>query len=266
VSGFLEQMRQGSVERARELCAVDLRARLADRAAPKPLRIDRFGLIAEVKRISPAEGELGNDANPLATVAARARCYAEAGAVAISVLTEPSRFGGEMSHLSAAAAASDAPVMRKDFLVHPDQVLEAAAAGASGVLLIVRMVSEAVLMAQVDCAKELGLFVLLEAFDGADIDGAQRVGHGLIGVNCRDLQTLAVDRARFSALALPPGAVGVAESGLHTAADVAIVARLGFSLALVGTALMRAADPGRVVQQLTDAGRQAQEETRCASA
>jgi indole-3-glycerol phosphate synthase len=195
--------------------------------------------------------------------------YAAGGAAAISVLTEPSRFAGSLQHLGdVVAAVPGTPVMRKDFLVDPVQVLEARHAGASGVLLIVTMLGDRTLSAMLDCAAEFGMFVLLEAFGCDDVarmtrlldtaarrDSAER-GRLLFGVNARDLRTLAVDPGRLAALAaaLPDGR-RVAESGLQDSTDAARVAALGYSLALVGTALMRSDDPAGLVRAMRDAGR-----------
>jgi indole-3-glycerol phosphate synthase len=157
--------------------------------------------------------------------------------------------------------------MRKDFLVDPYQVLEARVAGAAGVLLIVRMVSREALTAMLDAAAEQGLFVLLEAFDAADVRIAaelarERRGRDeqvLMGLNSRDLQTLQIDFGRFAQLrdALPSEWPAVAESGVITAEDAAGVARLGYRLALVGTTLMQRDDPAQAVRELLEAGRSA---------
>ena len=155
--------------------------------------------------------------------------------------------------------------MRKDFLVDPYQVLEARANGAGGVLLIVRMVGRDRLVAMLDAAAEQGLFVLLEAFDAddlaiaADLAGERRGRDEqvLMGLNCRDLQTLQIDFARFERLReqLPTGWPAVAESGVITADDAVQVARLGYRLALVGTTLMQRDDPAQAVRELLAAGR-----------
>ena len=201
--------------------------------------------------------------------AARARTYAEAGAAAISVLTEPSQFSGSLEHLAeVAAAVPDTPVMRKDFLVEAVQILEARQAGASGVLLIVAMLDDAKLRQMLDCAAEHDMFVLLESFDREDLERTdvllddpvygQRAESGqlLVGVNTRDLRTLHVDPDRLEDLApLLPAARCVAESGLHVAEDAARVAALGYGAALVGTALMRSDDPGALVEAMQAAGR-----------
>ena len=236
-----------------------------------PLNLDSFDLIAELKERSPSAGELADESG---TRADRARQYFEGGAAAISVLTEPSRFGGDMSHLRevvAAVSGAGLPVMRKDFLVDVRQVLEARAAGASGVLLIVAMLSDDRLADMLDCAFEHSLFVLLESFDEDDISRtasllevgryADRAGHRqlLVGVNSRNLRTLEVDAGRLARMAplLPAGAVAVAESGLKNPEDAARVSSLGYRVALVGTALMREENPGALISGMLVAGRAA---------
>jgi indole-3-glycerol phosphate synthase len=205
-------------------------------------------------------------------VATRVLAYADAGAAAVSVLTEPSRFDGSMRHLEQAARAlavraTVVPAMRKDFLVAPYQVLEARAAGAGGVLVILRMLPRAELEALVDEALAQGLFVLLEAFDEADIELAAELVAAraaqrellLVGVNCRDLVTLEVVPGRLEALAdrLPRTVARVAESGVASAADAARVAAAGYDLALVGSALMTGEEPRRLAAAMLDAGRTA---------
>ncbi|MCC5793764.1 MAG: indole-3-glycerol-phosphate synthase [Chromatiales bacterium] len=255
-----------------------LRARVADLSPPPALVVKPggFDLIAEVKLRSPALGTLAGSA---LKTAAQARAYARGGALALSVLTEPEEFGGALDHLvEVAAAAAPVPVMRKDFLVDPWQVLEARASGAAGVLLIGAMLDDAVLEQMLQAALEQQMFVLLEVFDEAELQRSlrllRRAGPScspdgrcryLIGVNCRDLRTLAVDFGRFErlAVALPEDMPAVAESGVKDAADAATVAGLGYRLALVGTALMRATDPASLLAQLREAG--ADEADRCTS-
>jgi indole-3-glycerol phosphate synthase len=266
---FLEQMAVQSAARVRDARAGRSETELlaachAAPAAPR-LRLDRFDLIAEIKRSSPAEGVL--EAGTATDVADRALGYGAAGAAAVSVLTEPVRFGGSLEDLGAAACAlysGEVPAMRKDFLVDPWQVLEARAAGAGGVLLIVAMLGGAALGEMSATAREHGLFVLLEAFDEIDLERASDLlvaapegPRVLVGVNTRDLRTLAVDPGRLARLAphLPAGVPAVAESGLHNAADAAAAAALGYRLALVGTALMRASDPGALAAAMLAAGR-----------
>jgi indole-3-glycerol phosphate synthase len=277
MSAFLEEMAAGSRERVRDAASRRSLAGLESAAratpAPPPLRLDAsgFDLIAELKLRSPAAGALTPAGAGLAGdgLAARVAGYARAGAAAVSVLTEPSRFDGSLAHLSAAAqvlSSRGVPAMRKDFLVDPYQVFEARAAGAGGVLVILRMLPRQDLDALIDCAGALGLFVLLEAFDARDIAlmhelvAAHRgAGPLLAGVNCRDLTTLEVVPARLLELAplLPAGLPRVAESGVGTPQDVRAVAAAGYSLALVGSALMRGADPEGLAAALLRAGRSA---------
>lgn len=262
MSDFLQTMAGLSAERA--AATGNIRESDLDRPVV-PLRLESFDIIAEIKNRSPAEGQLAADTTNRGQ---RARQYATGGAAAISVLTEPSRFDGNLEHLEeVVAAVPDTPVMRKDFLVDPVQVLEARKAGASGILLIATMLDDRQLRSMLDCAADHGLFVLLEAFDEADLERAARLlentadqqraadGQLLFGVNTRDLRTLHVDPDRLQKLApaLPAGRC-VAESGLHTAEDAAAAARLGYRLALVGTALMRSDDPATLVEAMRLAG------------
>jgi indole-3-glycerol phosphate synthase len=244
-----------------------LRRRAEDARPVRPLVRHEagFDLIAEFKRRAPSAGDLtpegqpGGDAGP----AGRARLYRRAGAAAISVLTEPSRFGGSLDDLAAACAAVEAPVMRKDFLVDPYQVLEARAAGASGVLVIVRLVERELLHALLDTAAALGMFALIEAFDEADAERAaaavagRATGQLLVGVNVRDLASLETDPGRLEALAarLPRGFDWVAESGMGSPEDAARASALGYRLALVGSALMRAPDPLALIEAMLASGR-----------
>jgi indole-3-glycerol phosphate synthase len=265
MSDFLDTMKRASrvrvLEASRALPVGLLRMRALDTPEPPALRFDdtRFDLIAEIKRRSPSAGELSG---PLA-IAARATEYARGGAAAVSVLTEPSRFGGELSHLASAAVAlalHGVPAMRKDFLIDPYQVYEARAAGAGGVLLILRMLDDAELRALLDAAAECALFVLLEAFDAADLERARSLvldASVVVGVNARDLATLAVETVRFELLrdAFPRGVRRVAESGIDDADGAARVAALGYDLALAGTALMRARDPAALIGEMLRAGR-----------
>jgi indole-3-glycerol phosphate synthase len=271
---FLAQMAQSSrarCERARQLRSEpQLRDFIARLPPPTPLKLSRegFDLIAEMKLRSPAVGQLRAVASE--DVPARVLDYADGGAAAVSVLTEPSRFDGSMSHLEKAARAlllRGVPAMRKDFLVDPYQVLEARAAGAGGVLVILRMLPRAALEALIDEALDQQMFVLLETFDEAEIDLARelleaRRGHDgrlLVGVNCRDLVTLQVVPGRLEALAsrLPQGAPRVAESGVATPADAARMAQAGYDLALVGSALMAGGEPRQLAAGMLEAARAA---------
>lgn len=230
-----------------------------------PLSLGRFDIIAEIKETSPAEGALATASHDRCE---QAICYANGGAAAISVLTEPSRFDGALSHLQeVAAAVATTPVMRKDFLVATSQIQEARKSGASGVLLIATMLPGNMLREMLDCAWDYGLFVLLESFDEDDLKRSSALlenaidyerasaGQLLFGVNTRNLRSLAVDPTRLEKLApLLPQAKSVAESGLRTADDAARVAGFGYELALVGSALMRSDDPQALVAAMKHAG------------
>jgi len=259
MSDFLKGMAKSSAARAAMAPA------FTDADFDKPvvsLSLGSFDVIAEIKQRSPAEGQLTEfgDSHRISSLDSRAQAYAAGGAAAISVLTEPSRFDGELSHLEAVVdAVPGTSVMRKDFLVEPSQVLEGRKAGASGVLLITTMLSDAKLRAMLDCAFEHGMFVLLESFDEDDLRRSAKLLDGdgdlLIGVNTRNLRTLEVDTERLQKLApLLPDANCVAESGLRVADDAARVADWGYSMALVGTALMRSDDPPALITAMRDAG------------
>jgi len=270
--GFLAQMARGSRERLqaaqrlRSRSALESALRQLPPAPPLRLHASGFDLIAELKLRSPAHGQLkgaGED------IAARVSAYAAGGAAAVSVLTEPERFDGALAHLESVAQVLKplhVPAMRKDFLVDPYQVLEARVAGAGGVLVILRMLPRSQTQELIECACELELFVLLEAFDEADIGlmeeliGTAPAGAQLLaGLNCRDLTTLQVVPRRLLELAprLPQAVPRVAESGVTTAAEAAAVARCGYQLILVGSALMRGVDPGALAAGLLAAGRAA---------
>lgn len=267
MSDFLSRMAESSRRRADEArrgagaATLTSRARDARPALPLDLSEDGFDLIAEAKLASPADGRLVPEGSGSAAVVKLARSYETAGALAVSVLTEPDRFDGSLAHLEAAADAVDIPILRKDFLVDPIQILEARASGASGVLLIARMVSGETLTEMTDQALSLGMFVLIEVFDESDLAAASVVfaRNILIGVNTRDLTTLGVDASRLKAMAprLPENLPAVAESGIHSPDDAIQAVRLGYRLALVGTGLVTSADPGAAAGALISAGRRA---------
>jgi len=234
-------------------------------ARPPALQLSAsgFDVIAELKLRSPALGALASGTPDLD---ARIGLYAEHGAAAVSVLTEPERFDGALEHLQRATRVLQGrvPAMRKDFLVDPYQIAEARAAGAGGALVILRMLGRLALEALLQRAAELELFVLLEAFDEQDIAlGAElvdRYGAGqtlLLGVNCRDLVTLQVVPGRLEALAprLPATVPRVAESGVDTPQAAAQLAAAGYQLALIGGALMKAADPAALLAAILASGR-----------
>lgn len=258
MSDFLAEMGLLSAVRAAHVDSVAVDVQAHHRPPPIPMDTDGFGLIAEIKFSAPSAGVLRREEDPITAAVEQARIYEAAGARAISVLTEPTRFGGSIEHLAAVCAAVDVPVMRKDFLVDPVQVLEARAAGASGILLILRMLDDARLDQMVDLAAELDMFVLLEAFDAEDLARAARFKRALVGLNCRNLSTLDVDNTRFDDLASAflGDQIRVAESGMSGPEDARRVAEMGYTLALVGSALMRCQDPGVLIADMTAAGQE----------
>ena len=268
---FLAAMAEASHERVAQARAVtpqrELQALVSALPGAPRLTLSQHGfdLIAEVKLRSPAAGQLKAGTED---ISARVAAYADAGASAISVLTEPSRFDGTLSHLTQAACAlaGRIPAMRKDFLVDAYQVYEARVAGAGGVLIILRMLDRAQIEALLEATSQLGMFSLLEAFDEEDLALAAQLVREyreratlLVGVNCRDLVTLKVVPGRLEALAplLPRAVPRVAESGVSTPADAARLAAHGYDVALVGSALMQAGEPLALAATLLEAGRAA---------
>ena len=215
------------------------------------LRAHTLAVIAEVKFASPSAGAIA-ERDP----AAQARTYAEAGAAAISVLTEPIHFGGSLADLRVVRLAVNVPVLRKDVLVHPSQVIEARAAGADAVLLIAACLSPGELEALRATAADLGLGALVEAYTDDDLDAAIASGAEVIGVNARDLETLDVDveRALERIRRIPGDRVAVMESGISTRRQVLAAIEAGASAILVGESLMRAHDPGAKLRELAGEG------------
>ncbi len=273
MSGFLKEMARSSLERLRKARAMESEKELWQRASDAPpaprltLSTAGFDVIAELKLRSPAKGVLRAASEDLAT---RVSSYAKGGAAAVSVLTEPYHFDGSMAHLARASetlAPLGIPTMRKDFIIEPYQVMEARALGAGGVLVILRMLDHGRITELLDCAAMLHMFVLLEGFDEEDLAcGRQlvteRAGHVeslLVGVNSRDLDSLHVVPERLEALApeLPTGAPRVAESGVATPEDAARLARAGYQIVLVGSALMADDHPETLVGSMVHAGRAA---------
>lgn len=219
------------------------------------LRRPQVGVIAEVKRRSPSAGVIRADLDP----AAQAGRYARAGAAAISVLTEGPHFGGSLGDLQDAVARATVPVLRKDFILDEVQILEARAAGASAVLLIVRALPERRLRSLLQFTGELGLEALVEVHGAGELDVALGAGARVVGVNSRDLDSFRIDvEAAWDLLAtVPADHIAVAESGMATAADVERAAQRGADAVLVGTALSGAADPEGLLATLVGVSRRA---------
>jgi indole-3-glycerol phosphate synthase len=247
---ILSSTRDGLAALHRRRAAVEREAAAAPRApsfAPG-LRRATVAVIAEVKRRSPSAGAIREDLDP----AERAERYARHGAAAISVLTDGPFFGGSLDDLRAAAARSRVPLLRKDFILDELQVLEARAAGAAAVLLIVRALSQARLAALLAAARAAGLDALVEVHTGPEVARALDAGAEILGVNSRDLDSFRIDTAAAWAVlqTLPANVIAVAESGMASAADVEAASAAGADAVLIGTALSAAADPDALLARL----------------
>ena len=259
---FLEEIlarkRVEVAERRAALPDRELEARAA--AAPRPRPFEAalspsggpIRIVAEVKRKSPSAGPI----DPDLCAPSQARRYAGAGAAALSVLTDGPGFSGSLEDLSAARAAVDLPLLRKDFVLDRYQLLEARAAGADAVLLIVAALAPDVLRRLLEDCAALELSALVEVHDPAEAETALLAGARLVGVNNRDLRTFAVDLSASERIlpALPGRVKSVAESGIRTAADVRRLRRVGAANLLVGEALVRALDPAALLAELSLAG------------
>lgn len=268
---FLEAMAQDSRERAAlgrlGRPELELRRQAARLPAPRlpALGAEGFDLIAEVKFRSPAQGDFGCSSQAPDEALRRALEYVNAGACLVSVLTQESAFHGSLEHLARVAASCPIPVLRKDFPVHPYQAWEARAAGADGILVVLRILTDAEFLALLTACDETGLFALVEVFDVEDLRRAKRLLRGLpassvyLGVNNRDLQSLEVNFERCLELAplLPHDRPCIAESGMRSAEQVARAAACGYRAALVGSAFMGSSQPGALLQELLSAGREA---------
>jgi indole-3-glycerol phosphate synthase len=256
LDAILEGVRADLADREAAVSLADLKVKA--RRAPDPrdavraLRAPGVAVIAEVKRSSPSRGALATIADP----AALAADYEAGGAAAISVLTEQRRFGGSLADLAAVRAAVDLPLLRKDFVVSPYQVLEARAYGADLVLLIVAALDQPRLCGLLDRVESLGMTALVEVHDETEMLRAIDAGARVIGVNNRDLTTLTVDTATFGRLAplAPAGCVTVAESGVTGPHDILGYAAAGAAAVLVGEALVTRGDPRTAVADLVAAG------------
>ncbi len=204
----------------------------------------KLSVIAEFKRRSPSAGEIGDD-DPVS----RARAYRDGGAAALSVLTDPDGFGGSLADLEAAARASSLPVLMKDFVVDPAQIEAGWGAGASAVLLIARCLAGDLLERLHGAATARGLAVLVEVHDRRELDRALALEDAIVGINNRDLDTFRTDRARARALLpeVPEDRVAIAESGYLEPSHLEELRGLADGV-LIGTALMRAADPAGFIR------------------
>lgn len=255
---FLDQIvarTRGKVAAAKP--AADLREleRQAERHVPRGFRRalaeksrDGVAVVAELKKASPSKGLIRADFHP----AELARELEAAGAAALSVLTDEEFFQGSLQNLRQASGAVTIPCLRKDFIVDEFQLLEARANSADAVLLIVAALSRPELIAVARAARERGLDVLCEVHDSGELQRALDAGCDLIGVNSRDLRTFHVDLETAFRLAekFPASVVRVAESGIHSGADIARLRAAGYQAFLIGESLMRAQKPGKALQDL----------------
>ena len=254
-TGTLGELTAAAHERAASLVnrIAELRAAAGDVAPSMPfaeiLRAATVSVIAEVKRASPSKGEIA----PHLDAVAQAQAYVLGGAAAISVLTEPVRFGGSLTDLRDVTRHVAVPVIRKDFLVHPVQLWEARAAGASVALLIVRALSPDLLRELMATIAEAGLEALVEIRDEGELERALSVDARVIGINNRNLETLVIDANTAPRIIpyIPPRCIAVAASGMREPADVTASAIAGADAILVGSAISASSDPAAAVRALS---------------
>ena len=245
--------REGVEERRAQTPQADLESRLPGRGDDRPfseaLVRPRLSVIAEFKRRSPIAGEISGSA----TVAGQVGAYERGGAAALSVLTDERHFAGSLDDLRAARGACGLPILRKDFIVDPYQLLEAAVNGADAVLLIVRALDDAELREMYDVARSLDLDCVVEVHDTGELERALQLDADVIGINNRDLDAGTIDVATTYELMpdVPAGKTVVAESGISTRAELEELERVGVDAVLIGSALMSAADPESLMRELT---------------
>jgi indole-3-glycerol phosphate synthase len=255
--GTLEQLiaaaRDGVEDRRGRTPQAALESRLPgpgrDRPFNEALVRPGLSLIAEFKRRSPSAGEIAAAAD----VAAQVGAYERGGAAALSVLTDERHFGGSLEDLRAARAACSLPILRKDFIVDPYQLYEAAVYGADAVLLIVAALDDALLRELYEGARALDLDCLVEVHDGEELERALQLDAEVIGINNRDLDEGRVEVATTYELMpdVPAGKTAVAESGISTRAELEELERVGVDAVLIGSALMSSADPEALTRELT---------------
>ena len=253
IEQLISAAREGVDDRRRQVPQADLESRLPGRGEDRPfseaLVRPGLSLIAEFKRRSPSAGEIA----AAATVADQVGAYERGGAAALSVLTDEPHFGGSLEDLRAARAACDLPILRKDFVVDPYQLYEAAVNGADAVLLIVRALDDRELRAMYDEARGLDLDCLVEVHDAAELERALELDADVIGINNRNLDEGTVDVSTTYELMpdVPAGKTVVAESGISARAELEELERVGVDAVLIGEALMGAADPEAKARELT---------------
>jgi indole-3-glycerol phosphate synthase len=253
IEELIAAARDGVKDRRQQTSQADLESRLLGRGEDRPFReaLVRPGLslIAEFKRRSPSAGEISAGV----TVAEQVGAYERGGAAALSVLTDERHFGGSLDDLRAARAACDLPILRKDFIVDPYQLYEAAVNGADAVLLIVRILEDRELRAMFEEARDLDLDCLVEVHDASELERALQLDADVIGINNRNLDEGTVDVQTTYELMpdVPAGKTVVAESGISARAELEELERVGVDAVLIGQALMSAADPEALTRELT---------------
>ena len=253
IEQLISAAREGVDQRRRETPQADLESRLPDRGSDRPFNeaLARPGLsvIAEFKRRSPSAGEIAASAEITDQVGA----YERGGAAALSILTEEGSFGGSLDDLRAAREACALPILRKDFIVDPYQLYEAAVYGADAVLLIVRALDDRELRSIYDEARGLDLDCLVEVHDGPELERALHLDADVIGINNRDLDEGTVDvRTTYELMPdVPAGKTVVAESGISAREELEELDRVGVDAVLIGEALMRSEDPEALARELT---------------
>jgi indole-3-glycerol phosphate synthase len=255
IDELIDGAREGVEARKRDLPVAELEAQLSARGEDRPFQeaLVRPGLsvIAEFKRRSPSIGDIA----PGADVGTQVSAYERGGAAALSVLTDAPHFGGSLEDLRAARGAATLPIIRKDFIVDPYQLYEAAVYGADAVLLIVRALSDRELRALYEEARALDLDCVVEVHDADELERALEVDAEVIGINNRDLDGQGVDiQTTFELMPdVPAGKTVVAESGISGREELMELERVGVDAVLIGGALMTAADPERKTRELTGA-------------
>ena len=213
------------------------------------LKNEGIQIIAEIKRRSPSDGDINMHADPCKI----AEAYAKNGAACISVLTDQHYFGGQLEFIQQVKATIKLPVLRKDFIISEYQVWESFHAGADAILLIADAVESSVIKDLYQLASELGLHVIIEAHHANHLEWIRDLNPEIVGVNCRDLTNMETDIKWFGNIVndLPKNSIWVAESGITSQSDLDYISDLGYHAALVGTKLMKSADPGIALAELT---------------
>jgi len=255
IEQLIAAARAGVEERRSSASQADLESRLPGRGDDRPfseaLVRPGLSLIAEFKRRSPSAGDI----SATATVGDRVSAYERGGAAALSVLTDELHFGGSLEDLRGARAACSLPILRKDFIVDPYQLYEAAVNGADAVLLIARALDDDALRGLYELARDLDLDCLVEVHDGEELERALQLDVDVIGINNRNLEEGTVDVATTYELMpdVPAGKTVVAESGISARAELEELERVGVDAVLIGSALMSSADPEALTRELTGA-------------